>query len=509
MKKALWMVVFFVVTLVAFGANYGGSFVFLMGSDAVTLLPANMNDNPSETVTRHIFDGLVAFNEQMEIVPALAEKWEANENGTVYTFFLRHGVKFHDGTVFNAHAVKTYYDFMLGGTMRRSSLLRPYIKEVEVINDSVVRFHLNFPFGSFLNYLCHGASLIVSPKSIEQYGHDVGDLGRHPVGTGPFSLVSWKPAQSIVLKANEEYWGGRPYLDKIEFRIIPEDITRVVQVQSGDAHLTPNAPPVMLRRLEADKSLKVRIEPSLRVIYLGFDNRKEPFTDIRVRQAINYAIDKDRLVRVILRGMAQPADSPLAPLTMGYSSTGGYPYNPEKAKQLLKDAGYPNGLSFEFVTPRGRYLQDYETAIAVQAMLAEVSIDVDVQPMEWGSYISYIFTDPDKASYEMYLLGWAPSTGEADWVLRPLFSSSNLPPSGDNASYYANQKVDELIQAGMREVDDAERNEIYRQAQQQIVDDAAWAFLYSLNQLVVHSTEVEGVEVLPIEIVLVKNAWFK
>lgn len=509
MKKALWMVGLLVVAMVAFGANFGGNFVYLMGSDAVTLLPANMNDNPSETVTRHIFDGLVEFNEQMEIIPALAEKWEVSEDGTVYTFYLRQGVKFHDGADFNAQAVKTYYDFMVGGTMRRSSLLRPYIKEIKVISDHVVAFHLNFPFGSFLNYLSHGASLIASPKSIEQYGHDVGELGRRPAGTGPFSLVRWQPAQSIVLKANEDYWGGRPYLDQIEFRIMPEDITRVVQVQSGDAHLTPNAPPVMLRRLEADPSLKIRIEPSLRTIYLGFDNRKEPFTDIRVRQAINYAIDKERLVRVIMRGMAQPSDSPLAPLTMGYASTGGYPYNPEKARQLLQDAGYPDGLSFEFVTPQGRYLQDYETAIAVQAMLAEVNIDVDVQPMEWARYISFIFTDPDKASYEMYLLGWAPSTGEADWVLRPLFTSTNLPPSGDNASYYANPKVDELIQAGMREVDHDKRMEIYRQAQQQIVDDAAWAFLYSLNQLVVHSNRVEGVEVLPIEVVIVKNAWLK
>ncbi|HPE69507.1 MAG TPA: glutathione ABC transporter substrate-binding protein [Thermotogota bacterium] len=509
MKKFL-VVAFFVSLFAVFGfaENYGGDFVYAMGADAVTLLPANMSDNPSEAVCRHIFDGLVEFAEDMEIVPALAKSWEISEDGTVYTFHLQQGVKFHDGAAFNAQAVKTYFDWIVASNVKRTSLYEPYIKQINVVDENTVEFVLHFSFGGFTSTLAHGAGLIVSPAMIAKYGDDVGELGKHPSGTGPFALEVWKRAEVIQVRANEDYWKGRPYLDSIEFRVIPEDITRVIQVQSGDADLTMRVPPIMKRRLEGDKNLTLRNDPSLRVIYLGFNMRKAPLDNVLVRQAFNYAIDKEKLCSVIMRGLATPSDSPLSPNTWGYAPTGGYPYDPAKARELLKQAGYDE-LDIVLSTPRGRYLQDYETIIAVQAMLADSNINADVQPMEWGEYINFLFTEPENSNYEVFLLGWAPSTGDADWVLRPLFSSDNLPPSGDNNTFYNNPKVDELIQAGMRESDPEARHAIYAEAQQIIVEDAGWAFLYNLNQLVVFNNKVQGVEVLPIEIVLVKNAWFE
>ena len=515
MKKFTW---FFLMAIVLFSGvfavgKYGGVFNYLTGADAKTLLPANMTDNPSEAVCRHIFDGLVEFTADMKIVPALAKSWDISKDGTVYTFYLRKNVKFQDGTPFNAQAVKTYFDYVLNNKLRRTSLYKPYIKSVEVINDYTVAFHLNFSFGGFLHTLAHGAGLIVDPTMIKKYGNNPGELGRHPVGTGPFELIEWKQGEVIKLKANENYWKGRPYLDGINFKVIPEDMTRLIQVETGGANLTVRVPPIMVQKLRSDKKIVVDVKPSLRVIYLGFNLSKKVFQDVRVRQALNYAINKKQLCSVIMRGLAAPSDSPLSPLTWGYSSTGGYSYNPEKAKELLKEAGYDENhpLKFELATPRGRYLNDYETVVAIQAMLKNVGVEANVRPMEWGSYISYLFSNqkPSDAKYDVFLLGWAPSTGDGDWVLRPLFSSTEFPPYGDNNTYYSNPDVDKLIVAGMKESNPTKRKDFYAEAQKKIVNDAPWVFLYNLQQAVAYGSNVHGVEVLPIEIVLVKNAWIE
>ncbi|WP_051962932.1 glutathione ABC transporter substrate-binding protein [Mesoaciditoga lauensis] len=513
MRKSI-LVLFLIVAVFSaiFAAgSYGGVFNYLTGADAKTLFPANATDNPSYTVSRHIFDGLVEFTTDMKIVPALAKSWDISKDGTVYTFHLRKGIKFQDGTPFNAQAVKTFFDYVLTHKLRRTSLYKPYIKSVDVVDEYTVAFHLNFPFGGFLHTLAHGAGLIVDPAMIKKYGDNPGELGRHPVGTGPFELVEWKEGEIIKLKANPNYWKGRPYLDGINFKVIPNDMTRLIQVETGGADLTVRVPPIMVKKLKNDKRVNIMVKPSLRVIYLGFNLKKKPFDDVRVRQALNYAINKKELCSVIMQGLATPSDSPLSPLTWGYSSTGGYPYNPEKAKELLKEAGYDanHPLKFELVTPRGRYLNDYETSVAIQAMLKKVNVDVSVRAMEWGSYISYLFSNPkpSDAKYQVFLLGWAPSTGDADWVLRPLFSSTEWPPYGDNNTYYSNPEVDKLIVAGMKESNPEKRKEDYAKAQKLIVQDAPWVFLYNLQQAVATRKDVHGVEILPVEIVLAKNAW--
>lgn len=508
MKKLVLLLFVLSLLTVGFAADYGGDFVYVMGADAVTLLPANMTDNPSEAVCRHIFDGLVEFTPEMEMVPALAKSWDVSEDGTVYTFHLQEGIKFHDGAPFNAQAVKRYFDYTIENPVKRQSLYKPFIKEITVVDDYTVDFQLQFSFSGFLSTLAHGAGLIVSPEMIDKYGDDVAMLGRNPSGTGPFEFVEWKRGEIIKVKANEDYFKGRPYLDSIDFKVVPEDITRVMQVQSGDADLTMRVPPIMKKKLEGDKNVELKVEPSLRVIFLGFNHLKEPYDDVRVRKAINYAINKEQLCNVILRGLGTPSDSPLSPLTMGYDETGGYPYNPEKAKELLKEAGQEN-LEMTLSTPRGRYLQDYESVIAIQSMLSEVGIDVDVQPMEWGQYVGSLFTEPENAEYEVFLLGWAPSTGSADWVLRPLFTSDNFAPNGNNNTFYKNERVDELVEKAARATTSEKADEYYAEAQEIIVDDAAWVFLHNLSQLVMYNSDVEGVDILPIEIVLVKDAWFK
>src|SRR6056297_574384 len=232
MKKLVLLLFVLSLLTVGFAADYGGDFVYVMGADAVTLLPANMTDNPSEAVCRHIFDGLVEFTPEMEMVPALAKSWDVSEDGTVYTFHLQEGVKFHDGAPFNAQAVKRYFDYTIENPVKRQSLYKPFIKEITVVDDYTVDFQLQFSFSGFLSTLAHGAGLIVSPEMIDKYGDDVAMLGRNPSGTGPFEFVEWKRGEIIKVKANEDYFKGRPYLDSIDFKVVPEDITRVMQVQS-------------------------------------------------------------------------------------------------------------------------------------------------------------------------------------------------------------------------------------------------------------------------------------
>lgn len=485
---------------VGLAQQFGGTLVMAVGVDAVRLDPADMTDNPSETVLRHIMDGLVEFDEQLNILPALAESWEVSTDGMHYTFHLRDGIFFHDGTPFDAAAVKFNFDRIITQNLRRTALFKPYIESVEVIDDLTVAFHLKIPFGAFLHHLSHGAALIQSPTAVQKWG---AETGRHPVGTGPFKFVEWIPGDRIVLEANEDYWRGRPYLDKIVFEVVPEAATRVFRLETGEAGLALRLPPTEVPRLEANPEVEVMVRPTLRVIYIGMHNQKKPLNDVRVRQAINYAIDKSLIVESILGGYGYVADSPLAKDTWGYYSTGGYPYNPEKARALLAEAGYPDGFKITLLTPQGRYLKDYETALAVQGMLSEVGIRARVQVMEWAAYLSAL----ERGEQELFLLGWAPSTADGDWVLRPLLHSANWPPR-DNNAFYANPCVDRLIEEGMK-ASGEERYTYYKLAQKIIVEDAPWAFLHVVNEVNGHRANVHGVQFLPIEIVLVKNVWLE
>ena len=478
-----------------------------VGADAVRLDPPDQTDNISEIVLRHTMDGLVEFDEDLEIQPALAIRWDVLNDGRTYQFYLRENVSFHDGTPFNAAAVKYNFDRILGGGLRRTSLYDPYIESVEVIDEYIVALHLFEPFGALLHHLSHGAGLIQSPTAVELYGDRT---GRNPVGTGPFVFERWMPGERIVLTANQSYWGGEPQISGISFNVVPEEATRVFQLEAGESDVIFNVPPTDVARLEKAGSIDVMVADSIRIIYGGMSTHKAPFDNVKVRQAFNYAIDQQMIVEHILEGFGTVTDSSIAPLTSGYYSTGGYPHDPQKARELLAEAGYPNGITVSFWTPNGRYLKDYETSLVMQQMFAQAGITAELQVMEWGAYISAIFdVNAETAEAELYLLGWAPSTGDADWVLRPLFSSDNFPPLGDNASFYSNPALDEVIRKAMTEPDPQKRDKFYQEGQQILHDDAVIIPLHVLQQIVAKSSKVEGVKILPIEIVLLKDAYLK
>lgn len=510
-RFAVLIFAFFCVAI--FAAKYGGTFRFLIGVDVTTLLPGNIPDSISTIVGMHIFEGLVDIDENLKIIPKLAERWEIVDNGTAYVFHLRRNVKFHDGTDFNAHAVKKNFDYLFSANLRNVGVFRNILKEVQVLDDYTVKIVLFRPHSAILYRLAQSTGWFVSPKAIEQFGHDPALLSKNPVGTGPFMFKEWKAGESVELVKNPNYWReGLPYLDRIIFRVVAEDVSRVNQVRAGDADLMYNPPPALLAAIEQDKSLQVKIIPTVRTIFIGLNTSKPPLNDVRVRQALNYAIDKEKLCKVLMRGLAKPSDSPLSSMTYGYFSTGGYPYNPQKAKQLLKEAGYEN-LKLELITPKGRYLNDYETAVAIQGMLKEIGVTVDVKPMEWGTYVAKILSNkPEDWDYQMFLLGWAPGTAEGHQVLFPLFHSSNQMgnPAGTmryNNCFYSNPKVDELIDKIFVETDEKKLLEYFAEAQKLVVQDAPWVFLYEMNIAAVMRKEIRGVKLYPTERVSLAEVW--
>ncbi|MGC8909838.1 MAG: glutathione ABC transporter substrate-binding protein [Fervidicoccaceae archaeon] len=497
-----------------------GTLVVAMGTDASTLDPQDATDNPSEMVNRIIYEGLVEFDANLNIKPMLAESWEIKDNGTTYIFHLRKGIFFQDGTPFDAYAVKVNFDRILNTSLKlqRTSLYAPIIKSVEIIDNYTVAFHLKMPFGAFLNDLAHGAGLIISPTLINS-GKDV---KTNPVGTGPYMLQEWVKGDHITLVANPNYWNktAAPHFQKIIIKVVADDKARENLLKTGDVDVVLRIPPVDVASLNGTGNIITRAYPTSRVIYIAMNLMNPKFQDVRIRQAFNYAVDKEAIISSILNGLAKPATSPLASSTYGYCNAGYYNYNVTLAKELLRQAGWwdrdgdgyvenANGQKLEvnLWTPQGRYVGDYQMAQAVQSYLNAIGVKVNLQVWEWTSYLNEIRKPYNQSqNKELFLIGWAPSTGEGDWVLRPLLASWMWAPAGSNYAYYNNTEVDALIQKQMVTLGQ-ERLNAMCQAQKIIVNDAPWIFLVEMYDTMGMKSNVKGIVYLPIEIVMLKYAY--
>jgi peptide/nickel transport system substrate-binding protein len=470
-----------------------------IGTDASTFDPHFTTDSATEVLNKNLYNNLVRFNAKMEIVPDLAQRWEVSQDGLTWTFTLREGVKFHDGTVFNAEAVKACFDRLLNektGSPRRSVL--SMIKAIEVAGPARLKITTAYPTGSFLQQLAHPVGAIISPAGIAKFGKD---LSRNPVGTGPFRLVEWSSGDRIVMEANAGYFEGAPAVKRLVWKIVPEDSTRTMLIESGQADVAFRIPVADVARLRGKPDLGVLEGPTVMTMYVALNNSRGPLKDPRVRQAINYAVQKDVLVKDIVGGMGVVADAPISQSTWGYARIGAYPFDREKAKALLKQAGYPNGFELELWTPVGRYLMDRQVAENLQAQLGEVGITLKIRPWEFQALMAEV----KKGQFDSVLLGWSPSTGDADQGLYPVFHSSQFPPNS-NRAFYSNPRVDKLLVDARLATNASVRLDLYRQAEQLIMEDAAWLFLFYPKQVVLTRASVKGVELLPTEHVLFAKA---
>jgi len=482
-----------------------------IGVEPENLDPLKMTSAPAATVSEHMVENLLYLNEDGELEPALAVNWEVADDGMSYLIELREGVTFHDGEPFNAEAVKYNLDRFMGkGEFEGESpavfgFLLGEVDNVEVVDEYTIRINMDELFAPLAFHLSHSFIAMHSPASIDALAE--GDDITAPVGTGPFKYSRWDRGEQIVMERNEDYWGGAPEIEEATFKFVPEGGSRVIMIETGEVDAVMDIPFAEIDRLEAAEGINIVYEDSVRNIYIGFNMESDLFKNNKeLRQAINYAVDKQAICDAIFAGAYEPATAPIVPAVFGYHQAGPYEYDPERAMELLAEAGYEDGFEMELYHPTGRYPMDATVAETVQGMLAEVGIQANLSTFDWGTFLEVINQEnPDDAEHDAYMLGWGTVTWDADYGLYPLFHSDEWPPAS-NRAYYANEEVDALLEQARREMDPGVREQLYAEAIQLIWDDAPWLFLYNQVQVNAELDRVEGLIHHPLENISVWDA---
>ena len=461
-------------------------------------------------ILMNVYDGLVRYKSgTLEVEPALATSWTISADGTEYTFKLRRGVKFHDGSDFDAADVEFNFDRMLDENHPYHhtgpfplSFFFSAIEDVEAVDASTVRFKLNAPYAPFLSNLAYPTGLIVSPESVQE--HDK-EFGRNPSGTGPFKFAEWESNAKVVVTRNADYWDGAPSLEAVVFRPITDGNTRVAEMLSGGLDVMVEIPPDSVAQFNGNGfNLLEQAGPHLWFLIL---NAKEgPFADKRVRQAINYAIDKKTLVEQVLQGTAEVASGPTPPaFSWAYNeSLQPYPYDPEKAKQLLQAAGHENASLTFYVTEGGSGMLDpVPMGTAIQADLAKVGVDVKIETYEWNTFLGKV--NPGlEGKADMAEMAWM--TNDPDTLPYLALRTDAWPDKGGfNSGYYSNPEVDKLLEAARQSTDQAERAKLYQQMQEIVYEDAPWAFIANWKQNAATSDSVRDFELQPSFFLLLKD----
>ena len=451
-------------------------------------------------VTHEMFDTLVATpDDSTEVVPGLAESWQVSPDGLAWTFKLRKGVRFHDGTPLDAAAVKFTFDRVIDPNHPHAksgkwSFVTGYlssVKSVEVMDPLTVRLALKYPTSSLLALLALPNCAIVSPTAFAKAPEN---FNFQPVGSGRYRFDSWERGSKLVLRRNDDYWGVKAKPQTLVYRGIPEANARVTELLTSGVDLILPIPPDFVARLEKTREVTVHKKTGLTVWYVGFNVEKKPFTDKKVRQAFNHAVNKDAIVRDILKGTGIPATGPLLPGTWAHEpNVRKYPYDPAAAKKLLAEAGYANGLEVEFWVPEsGSGMQSpVEMSTVIQANLAAIGVKANLKTFEWGSYLGKVRSDAPA----MFALSWFLKSEDPDLSMYPLFFSKNTPLP--NRSNYANPEVDQLLVQARQVADRGKRAELYRRAQKMIVEDGPWVFVDHEVQVVATRANVKGFKLHP------------
>lgn len=497
--------------------------VFGSAGDVARLDPGDVTDGESIQRMDNIFESLVEYEPgSTEIQPGLAESWEISDDGTEITFHLRRGVKFHDGTDFNADAVvfslARQYDpdhpYHQYGEWAYWGYMFSDVERAEKIDDYTVKIRMEQPNASIMTSLAMFTCAIVSPANAEKWKEDA---FAHPVGTGPFRFVEWVKDDHITLEAFEDYWKGRPALDRLIFRVIPDPSARLLALERGDIHGMEYPNPADFDRIEANDELVLMSEPGMNIGYMAMNGGygyqdankngvrdsnepwvktpgyREPLTRKKVRQAVNMAIDKQSIVDNIYLGTATVAKNGMPPFMLGYNDDiRDYPYDPERARELLAEAGYPDGFEVTlYVMPVSRpYMFDPpKIGEAIQSYLAAVGITVRFYQVDWATYLQ----ETEAGNHQMCLLGWTGDNGDPDNFMNVLYgpNAASIGSAG-NFGFYADMKAQELLTAALRTFDTEERARHYRKVQEMIRESANWVYLAHANQNLAFRRGVKG-----------------
>jgi len=469
-----------------------------------------------------LYDRLVTFDPDLNIKPQLAESWQVSPDQKTITFRLRRGVKFHDGTPLNAQAVKFNIERMLDP--KRNTTNRPLwdpIAGADVVDENIVAINTKQPFGDILNTLAHGSAAMLSPTALQKNGDESETL--NPVGSGPYMLQSFDPGQELTLKAFPDYWGGKPKLDKVVFRYIPEAATRLSALRTGSVDVIDALPYPLISGLKSDQKVEIITKPSLRPLGLALMTKHAPFDDVKVRQALNYAIPVKTIADRVFFGYAMASDSPMAFNTTGYKAVGGYTFDPERAKALLAEAGFKdtnndgildrNGTPFKMalLTSEGEFPNDVQTAEIAAKSFRDLGIDATISKVERGSYWDTLRLSEAEIKWDAALFGFNPSNGSGTYHLDSLFHSnanSADRPVAWNITRYQNAEVDALIQQAKTTIDPDTKKEILGKAQEIIWKEAPYVWMHVPEVVSAKRKDLKGVEVWPIIFTVLRNAHY-
>ncbi|HYS94191.1 MAG TPA: ABC transporter substrate-binding protein [Candidatus Acidoferrales bacterium] len=411
-----------------------------------------------------LFDSLVGRDAENRIVPQLAESWRLVDDVT-WQLKLRRGVVFHDGEPFNAETVRFTFQRVLDPEQKSPNRANvAEIVRVEVVDDYTVNVVTRQPYAPLINRLLDFA--MVPPKYVAEKGNQ--GMALRPVGTGPYRFVELIKDDRMVVEAFDRHWRGAPKIKRIVYKPIPEPFTRAAALRNNEVDLVTTMPPSLARELERAPGIRVQRVPSSWIIYLGLNALKKPLSDVKVRQALNYATDVDAIIRNVLEGNGRKLEGPLTPQMFGYdASIKGYPYGPARARKLLAEAGYPDGVEIILESPAGRYQGDKEIAEALGGQWQKAGFKPKVQVAEWGAYFKRYLA---KQFQDAYVLGLGGPMQDADELY-------NLVSSKGRGLYYKNERVDALFDLGRSTMEQAKRRQIYRDLQGAMVEDATWVFL--------------------------------
>ena len=455
------------------GASTGkDTLVIAQGADAKSLDPHASNDNPSSRIRVQIYDRLMDLDDNGVPQPMLAESWERPDDKTII-FHLRKGVKFHNGDEMKASDVKFSLERALAAP--EVSHILTGINGVEVLDDYTVKVTTEKPMAAILNNLAHTTIAILSEKATKEAGDK---FGQNPVGSGPYKFVSWQSGDRVTLEAFPEYWQGEAPIKNVVFRNIVEETNRTIGLETGELDIIYDIQGMDKNKLKDDDRFVVIEGPQVSMTYLGFNMKKAPYDNPKVREAISYAIDQKPIIDTVFLGAGEAANSIIGPNVWGYYDVEKYTQDIEKAKALLAEAGYPDGFKAKIWVNDNPVRRD--TAVILQDQLKQIGIDLTIETVEWGAFLD----GTARGDHEMYLLGWGTVTRDPDYGMFELISTSTMGAAG-NRSFYSNPEVDKLLEAGKTELDPEKRKEIYKQIQEIIRKDLPmYMIVYPLNNVV-------------------------
>jgi len=496
--------------------SYGDEIIIGSSAEASNLIPMLSSDSASHEVSGFIFNGLVKYDKDLTLIGDLAQSWEISEDGLVITFHLKKGIKWQDGTAFTADDVLFGYETIIN-EKTLSAYKEDYfqVKKAEVLDKYTFKVTYEKPFAPAL---ASWGSLVVLPKHIlEKEDINKTEFSRKPVGTGPFKFKEWVPGQKVILEANDNYFEGRPYLDGVVIRIIPDPTTMFLELKTQGLDWIGLSPLQYKKQTQSEffkKNYRKFKYPSFSYTYLGFNLKHPWFSDKKIRQAIAHALDKEELVKGVLLGMGSISTGPYVPNTWPYNpNVRKYEYNPQKAKELLREAGWQdidkdgilekNGKKFEFtiLTNMGNTTR-IKTATIIQYRLREVGIKVDIRSLEWSAFINWFI---DKKRFEAVILGWSIGLDPDQY---DIWHSTKIKEKELNFVSFKNQEVDELLEKGRRTFDIEKRKQAYYRIQEILAEELPYIFLYVPDNLPIVSARFEGIAPAPIGIGYNIEKWY-